>query len=90
MWLQIIDNNERELFNEDVNTRHRFLFGVHISKDPEGIEGNVQLACGTIRKKKYERVERVENRRQVPDEQIEGNPQAFDDEQIENNVRDNG
>ena len=80
------ENNERELYNEDVNTRHRFLFGVHVSKDPEGIEGNVQLACGTLRKKKYER---VENRRQVPTQQIENNPQATV-EQIENNVQDNG
>ena len=45
-----------ELYNEDTNVRHRFLFGVHVSKDLEGIEGNIQLACGTIRKKKYERV----------------------------------
>ena len=44
-----------------MNTRHRFLFGVHISKDPEGIEGNVQIALGTIRKKKYERVPSVIN-----------------------------
>ena len=59
------ENNE--LYNEDVNTRHRFLFGVHVSKDPEGIEGNVQLACGTIKKKKYER---------VPTQQIGNSSQA--------------
>ena len=58
------ENNERELYNEDVNTRHRFLIGAHISKDPEGIEGNIQLACGTIRKKKYERVADTEQQEQ--------------------------
>ena len=57
-----------ELYNKDVNTRHRFLLGVHVSKDPEGIEGNVQLACGTIRKEKYERVPPVEE--QQPAQQI--------------------
>ena len=30
-----------------MNVRHRFLAGVHISKDPDGIEGNVQIALGT-------------------------------------------
>ena len=79
-----VENNE--LYNEDTNVRHRFLFGVHVSKDTEGIEGNVQLACGTVRKKKFER---VESRRQVPAQQIEDNPQATV-EQIENNVQDNG
>ena len=73
------ENNE--LYNEDVNTRHRFLFGVHVSKDPEGIEGNVQLACGTIRKKKYERV--------PPAQQIAGNPQA-PAQQIGDSSHDNG
>ena len=69
------ENNERELYNEDVNTRHRFLFGVHVSKDPEGIEGNVQLACGTIRKKRYERVPPVEEQ---PAQQIGDSSQAVD------------
>ena len=69
------ENNERELYNEDVNIRHRFLVGMHISKDPEGIEGNVQIALGTIRKKKYERVANRRNNPQASDEQIEDNPQ---------------
>ena len=87
------ENNERELYNEDVNTRHRFLFGVHVSRDPEGIEGNVQLACGTIRKKKYERVPPVTNtekeQEQAPTQQLVNNPQATA-QQIENNVHDKG
>ena len=72
------ENNE--LYNEDVNVRHRFLFGVHVSKDPEGIEGNVQLACGTIKKKKYERVPPVTNteqeQEQAPTQQLVNNPQS--------------
>ena len=82
-----VENNER--YNEDTNVRHRFLFGVHVSKDPEGIEGNVQLACGTIRKKKYEKVPSVTNTGEQPAQQIEDNPQATV-EQLENNVHDNG
>ena len=73
-----VENNERELYNEDVNVRHRFLFGVHVSKDPEGIEGNVQIALGTIRKKKYERVANNSNDSQALTEQPA--------QQIENNV----
>ena len=45
-----------DLFNEDVDIRRRCLTGIHISKGAEGIEGNVQMALGTTRKKKYERV----------------------------------
>ena len=45
-----------DLFNEDTDIRKRFLTGVHISKGASGIEGNIQLAFGTTRKKKYERV----------------------------------
>ena len=40
--------NEEEFF--------RFLIGIHFSKGAEGIEGNVQIALATTRKKKYERV----------------------------------
>ena len=40
------------LFNEDVDIRRRFLTGIHISKGAEGIEGIVQIALGTTRKKK--------------------------------------
>ena len=48
--------NEEELFNEDVDIKRRFLTGVHISKGVEAIEGNIQIALGTTRKTKYERV----------------------------------
>ena len=34
------------------NIKRRFLTGVHISKGAEGIEGNIQIALGTTRKKK--------------------------------------
>ena len=81
-------NNENELYNEDVNIRHRFLFGVHVSKDPEGIEGNVQLALGTIRKKKYER---VANRMNTGDTgQQEEQPAEQPAQQIEDNSQGNG
>ena len=83
------ENNERELYNEDTNVKHRFLFGVHVSKDPDGIEANVQLACGTVRKRKYERVPSVTNTGEQQEQQVEDNSQALV-EQIENNVHDNG
>ena len=76
------ENNERELYNKDVNVKHRFLFGVHISKDPDGIEGNVQIACGTIRKKKYERVANNSSDSQVPVEHPA--------QQLEDTLHDNG
>ena len=41
------------------------ITGIHISKGAEGIEGNVQIALGTTRKKKYERV----NQAQTPVEE---------------------
>ena len=44
-----------DLYNEDIDIR-RFLTGVHMTKGAEGIEGNFQIALGTTRKKKYERV----------------------------------
>ena len=56
---------QREIYNEDINIKHRFLAGIHISKDPEGIEGNIQIALGTIRKKKYERVANIEEEQQT-------------------------
>ena len=83
------ENNGRELYNEDVNVRHRFLFGVHVSRDPEGIEGNVQLACGAIKKKKYERVPPVANTGEQPAQQLENNPQATA-EQIAEHSHGNG
>ena len=83
------ENGEKELVNKDVNVRHRFLFGVHVSKDPEGIEGNVQLACGTTRKEKYEKVPSATNTGEQQEQQIEDNPQATA-QQLENSVHDNG
>ena len=86
------ENTENtELYNEDVNTRHRFLFGVHVSRDPEGVEANVQLACGTIRKKKYERVpaQQIGDSSQATVEQIGDSSQATA-QQIEDTSHDNG
>ena len=45
-----------ELFNEDVDIRKRFLTGVHIAKGADGVHGNIQIALGVTRRKKYERV----------------------------------
>ena len=52
--LQVQPNGD--LFNEDTDIKRIFLTGIHISKGAEGIEGNIQIALGTTRKKKYERV----------------------------------
>ena len=71
-----VENSENELYNKDVNVRHRFLFGVHVSKDPDGVEGNVQIACGTICKEKYERVPSVTDTGEQPAQQIGDNSQA--------------
>ena len=69
-----------------MNIRHRFLAGVHVSRDPEGIEGNVQIALGTIRKKKYERVanrRNTEEQDQRDQEQQEGQQEEQQEEQQE-------
>ena len=66
--------NNGELFNEDVDIK-RFLTGIHISKGAEGIEGNVQIALGKTRKKKYERVNGVINKTQTNTEETEDNVQ---------------
>ena len=71
-----VENNQRELHNEDIDIKHRFLAGVHISKGSEGIEGNVQIALGTIRKKKYERVNGVPSNIQTPFEENVNNEEA--------------
>ena len=55
------NSTTEELTNKDINVRHRFLIGVHVSKDADGIEGNVQIALETIRKEKYERVPLLTN-----------------------------
>ena len=67
--------NEGELFNEDVDIKRRFLNGVHISKGAEGtaghIEENIQIALGTTRKKKYERVVNRCDNSETPTEEIQ-------------------
>ena len=45
-----------QIYNEDVDIRKKFLTGVHIAKGANGIEGNIQIALGTTRRKKYELV----------------------------------
>ena len=45
-----------KLYNEGVDIRKKFLTGVHIAKGANGIEGNIQIALGTTRRKKYELV----------------------------------
>ena len=45
-----------KLYNEDVHIRKKFLTGVHIAKGANGIEGNMQIALRTTRRKKYELV----------------------------------
>ena len=50
------NSTERKLINEDVDIKHKFMAGIHISKGSEGLEGNVLIALGTTRKKKYEMV----------------------------------
>ena len=49
-------NINGELYNQDVDVKRRFMTGVHISRGPDGIEGNVQVALGIVKHKKYERV----------------------------------
>ena len=48
--------HNRHIYNEDVDIRKKFLTGVHIAKGANGIEGNIQIALGTTRRKKYELV----------------------------------
>ena len=45
-----------KLYNEDVDIRKKFLTGVHIARGANGIEGNMQIALRTTRRKKYELV----------------------------------
>ena len=55
------NGSERKLFNEDVDIKRKFLVGIHFSRGLEGLEGNVQIALGTTRRKKYEMVSTVQN-----------------------------
>ena len=55
--LQIQTNGD--LFNEDTDARRKFLAGLQMSKGAEGIEGNVQIALGITRKKRYQRVANI-------------------------------
>ena len=59
---------ERKLVNEDVDIKRKFLVGIHFSKGGEGFEGNVQIALGTTRKKKYEMV----STEQTVEEDVQG------------------
>ena len=62
-------SKERKLYNEDVDIKRKFLVGIHFSKGEEGIEGNVQVALGTTRKKKYEM---VSNEQTPTEENVQG------------------
>ena len=48
--------NVNELYNKDVSVKRRFQSGIHVSKGAEGIEGGIQIAFGTVKKKVYERL----------------------------------
>ena len=48
--------NVNELYNKDVSVKRRFQSGIHVSKGPDGIEGGIQIAFGTDKKKVYERL----------------------------------
>ena len=67
----------RKLYNEDVDIKHKFMAGFHISKGGDGMEANIQIGLGTARKKRYEEVSTVE------EENVQGEPGS-----IEGNVQD--
>ena len=48
--------NVNELYNKDVEVKRRIMTGIHISKGADGVEGNVQVAFGFSKHKKYDRV----------------------------------
>ena len=48
--------HKKGLFNEDSDVRRKLLTGIQMSKSPEGIEGNFQLAFGKTKRKRYEKV----------------------------------
>ena len=60
-----------QIYNEDVDIRKKFLTGVHIAKGANGIEGNIQIALGTTRRKKYELVTPPAKVLAVPEESEE-------------------
>ena len=74
MKMGCTQSTERELYNEDVDIKRIFLVGIHFSKGGEGFEGNVQIALGTTRKKKYEMVsnEQTPTEENVQDESVRG------------------
>ena len=57
--LQIQQNGD--LFNEDTDARRNFMTGIQASKGRNGLEGNLQIAFGTSRLKRYERVANVDS-----------------------------
>ena len=60
MIMGCLQSTERKLYNEDVDIKRKFMVRIHFSKGGDGMEGNFQVALGTVRKKKYEEVLRVE------------------------------
>ena len=45
-----------DLFYEDTDVRKKLLTGIQMSKDANGIEGNLQIAFEETKKKRYEKV----------------------------------
>ena len=45
---------KRDKANKDVCERRKILFGLHMAKDPDGIETNFQFAIERKAKKTYE------------------------------------
>ena len=72
-----LQSTERKLYNEYVDIKRKFMVGIHFSKGGDGMEGNFQVALGTIRKKKYEEISTVEeeNVQTPPVENVQGEPE---------------
>ena len=68
-----LQSTERKLYNEDVDIKRKFMIGIHFSKGGDGMEGNFQIALGTVRKKKYEEVPGEQDvEENVRDESVQG------------------
>ena len=44
---------EQDFYSKDYNTKRNFHLGVHLSKAPDDIEGNVQTGCISNGLRKY-------------------------------------
>ena len=55
-----LQSTGRKLYNEDVDIKRKFMVRIYFSKGGDGVEGNFQIGLGTVRKKKYEEVSKVE------------------------------